>query len=325
MSTDSRGLLAGWRLGALLIGLVVVTAVTVLAVVDRAAPAASDQVAGRTGLRFISPLRGLLPQDDFLATLQPLREELRAIVAASPLRTSLYLEFLNTGSNININTYERFWPASLTKLPIAIAAMREVDRGAWTRDQVLTLEASDRTTVSSELGQAPTGTRFTLDQVLSALLRGSDNTAYQLLLRTLPAGSLEAMVEAVGLEELFDTDGRISAREYARLLRTLYTSSYLSEPSSQHVLELMNASGFPFFLRGAVPDAVPFPHKWGSYPDDHTSLDAGIVYVPNRPYMLVVMVQGRGAAGEREAVQALMQQISAAAYRFFSTATAAPR
>jgi hypothetical protein len=86
----------------------------------------------------------------------------------------------------------------------------------------------------------------------------------------------------------------------------------------------MTESGFPYFLRGAVPAHVPFPHKWGSYPDDHTSLDAGIVYVPNRPYLIVVMVQGRGAVGEREDVQLLMQRISGAAYRFFSTAPTIP-
>lgn len=321
MSSDSRGLLSGWRLGALLLGVVAATAATVVVVLRR--PAEPEPATPRDGgqvHRFISPLRSLIDQDDFLTTLQPLREELREITAASALRTSVYVEFLNTGANINVNAHERFWPASLTKLPIAIAAMREVDRGAWRRDQILTLEEADRTTVSSELGQAPAGTRFTLEQVLSALLRGSDNTAYQLLLRTLPAGSLEAMVDAVGLEELFDTDGRITAREYARLLRTLYTSSYLQQSSSQYLLELMNASGFPFFLRGAVPDSVPFPHKWGSYPDDHTSLDAGIVYVPDRPFMIVVMIQGRGVAGEREAVQALMQRIAGASYAFIATA-----
>jgi beta-lactamase class A len=324
MSNPSGSITSGWRLVALLLMVVATTTATVLALAapHRAPPEPTVTVSDRSHLRFISPLRALVQQDDFLTTLQPLREELRAIVAASPLRSSLYLEFLNTGSNININARERFWPASLTKLPVAIAALREVDRGAWTRDQILTLEQSDRTSVSSDLGRAPAGTRLPLEQVLNSLLRGSDNTAYNLLLRSLPAGSLDDMVEAVGLEDLFDTEGRISAREYARLLRTLYTSSYLSEASSQYLLDLMSASGFPYFMRGAIPESVPFAHKWGSFPDDHTSLDAGIVYVPDRPYLIVMMIQGTGAAGERQAVSDLMQAVSRAAYRYISSANA---
>ncbi len=310
-------LLAGWRTGAII---AILMATNIATIVVR--PPRSHDAPPPPALpyRFISPLRALIGQEHFVTTLEPLRTDLRELLARQPLRASVYIEFLNTGANISLNPDERYWPASLAKVPIAIATMRAVDSKLWSLQTGLTITEADRDSTSSELYRLPPGTTVTVQNALETLLIHSDNTAYRLLLRTLPPGSLAEMMEGVGLDQLFDTDGRISAREYSRLLRTLYTSSYLNEGSSQYLLELMDRSAFNFFLRHEIPDSVPFSHKWGSFPLDHTYSDAGIAYLPDRPYLITVMTQGNATPDERRQVQALMHQISKLTFDFFSQA-----
>ena len=118
----------------------------------------------------------------------------------------------------------------------------------------------------------------------------------------------------------FDAKGRITAKEYLRLFRTLYVSNYLEQGDSEYLLDLLNRSDFDLFLRASIPQYVAFPHKWGAFPLDHTYGDAGIVYVDNRPYMIGVLVQGRGALDETRQVEALMQSVSSLAYAYFEHA-----
>ena len=266
----------------------------------------------------ISPLRSVVPQEFFLTTLEPLRANIRSYVASQKLRISVYIEFLNTGAKIEANEHERFWPASLAKVPIAMATMNAVERGTLSLQQELDLTDADRVPVSSELYRYPVGTTFTIQALLEELLTHSDNTAYRMLLRNLPPHELDQMKDAIGLEDLFDAKGRVTAVEYSRFLRALYASSYLEQKDSQYLLEVMARSDMNLFLRHDVPESVPFPHKWGVYPADHVYGDAGIVYTHNSPYLITVFVQGDGSADEQAKVQEIMHQVSGMAYEFFS-------
>jgi beta-lactamase class A len=304
--------------------LVVVLAVTNAATLWSSTAPGDDRERARPAQRypFISPLRALLPQEHLLTSLEPLRRDIKELVAAhQDVRASVYIEFLNTGANINVNQEFRFWPASLAKVPVALATMKAIESGTWTLGHTLELTESDRQNVSSRLHGLPPGTRLTIDTLLKELLSRSDNTAYRLLLRSLPEEELEVLRDAIGLEELFDIDGRITAKEYSRIFRTLYTSSFLEERHSQYLLEQLDRSDFTLFLRAQIPAEVAFPHKWGSFPLDHTFGDAGIVYVPNRPYLITVLTQGDGGPDERVKVQRLMHAVSAMAYTYFAKST----
>lgn len=274
----------------------------------------------------IDPARHLIAQEHFLSTLQPLRERVHALVeeeAKRGVHVSVYIEFLNTGANISVNNDERYWPASLAKVPLAMAVMGTIESGIWTLDQVVTLEESDKTEISSRIHTNPVGTKFTVRELLEALLIHSDNTAYYILGRNVPVSEVSAVREAIGLEQLFDQEGEVTAREYSRLFRSLYTASYLNRQNSQFLLDLLNRAAFTDFLRDPVPGEVPFPHKFGMGPSQNTYSDSGIVYVENRPYLITVLVRAEDEMDDRtgrlEAAR-IMNTISQAAYAYFTTA-----
>jgi len=44
---------------------------------------------------------------------------------------SVYFEYLPTGANISINKDAEFFPASLLKVPVAMAIAKKIDKREW--------------------------------------------------------------------------------------------------------------------------------------------------------------------------------------------------
>lgn len=264
----------------------------------------------------IDPARSFIAQEHFIINIQPLREDLNKIVEEEkPCEVGVYFEFLNTGANISINQNARFWPASLVKIPTAMVVMKKIERGEWKLDNELVLFYEDRDNRFGMLYKKPAGTRLTIEELLKELLINSDDTAHRILIRNLAAENFEEIFGGLGLGELYDQDYEITAKEYSRIFRALYTSSFLKREYSQKILEWLAETPFDEFLASAVPKEVVFSHKIGTHNEKNTYLDSGIVYIPNRPYLLTVMI--KVVDGEsKEKAKEIMKQISRKAYEY---------
>lgn len=267
---------------------------------------------------FIDISRNYIPQEHFIVNLEPLRIDLRDYIQKEGTHSiSLYFEFLNTGGNIAINPDLAIWPASLAKLPLAMAVTKKAERGIWNLDDQLVLLEIDRDRQWGTLYKNPLGTTFTIETLLKELLINSDNTAYKILLRNTDPSELEDIVEEMGLEELFAPDGKVSAKEYSRLLRSLYTSSFLQREYSQKILLWLTESSSRDFLARGLPSTVPFAHKIGENVTVNVYADSGIVYLPNRPYLITVMIQGAGSTEEdKKRAQEIMKTVSEKIYAY---------
>lgn len=265
---------------------------------------------------FIDVARNFIPQEDFIVNIQPLREDLNKLVAEmGPDNISLYFEFLNTGANISINPNLDVWPASLPKVPVAMSVMKKVERGEWGLNSELVLFEQDKDMNYGDLWKRPVGTRLTVEELLREMLVNSDNTAYKMFVRNLNFEELYAVVDEVGIAELFTKDGTISAKEYSRLFRALYISSFLKRENSQKILELLTEGEFRGFLSQGVPDEVKFSHKFGEDNKIQAYLDSGIVYVPSRPYIISVAINAKEIGG-KEKVEEIMKLVSEKAYTY---------
>jgi beta-lactamase class A len=263
---------------------------------------------------FIDPSRRFVAQENLIVNFQPLREELNALYGNNP-DISIYFEYLPTGANVSVNKDAEFYPASLLKVPVAVAVAKKIERGEWKWSNELVLLAGDRDESFGSLYQESTNSTHTIEDLVRRSLTESDNTAHFILLRNLETEEIEAVYEHVGLKGFFDTDGRISAKRYAVIFRMLYTSSYLSPEHSQKLLELMTESAFSGFIEASLPEEVSFSHKIGIAVDRNVFVDSGIVYVPGRPYILTVMVKGDD---ERRAGET-MSEVSEKVHAYVST------
>jgi len=270
---------------------------------------------------FIDPARYTLNQQDFIVNIQPLREKLISIVEDQGLNdsVSLYFEVLNTGANISINKEKKIFPASLTKLPLAMAVGKKIDDGMWNWDTKLTLHQEDLDQNSGYLYQRGAGAELTIEELLKELLIKSDNTAYKTLLRNMETANLIDMISALGLEDLFEKNGRMSAKEYTRFFRSLYTASYLTRETSQKLLDCMSKSQFNEYLTSGIPKDVKFANKIGENYMYNSYSDAGIVYLKNRPYIIAVMYETKNGAEDKKKVTDFMQLVSKEAYNYMSS------
>lgn len=99
----------------------------------------------RTQYPLLDPMRFFANPRDLLTTVQPVREELKDIFEKEELAfTSLYFEYLNTGANVSINPDVRILPASLIKVPLAMAVMKKVEKGDWKLYNQLIMMKEDR-------------------------------------------------------------------------------------------------------------------------------------------------------------------------------------
>lgn len=241
----------------------------------------------------LDPMRALRPQADFVVEFDPLRAQLQQMVdtwAAKGVIVAVQLAYLNTGSYLSINQNYRMLPASLTKVPVAMMVMHRVEKGQLTMDQELEVTAEDRDSKWGDWYKEPVGTKHKLAEVIQKSLVESDNTAHHMLYRLVGLTEARDLSQELNLEELFDEQGRITAREYARLLLSLYSSSYLDPENSQLILNYLTRDQLvKFLIRGFGKDVL-YAHKFGESASVRSYLDAGIVYIPNRPFVIVVMV-----------------------------------
>jgi hypothetical protein len=278
---------------------------------------------------YIDFSRNFISSEHYLTTIQPLRDEINNLSKDYGYENvSIYVEFLNTGSNIIVNQDNYIWPASLVKVPVGIVAMKNVENGLWQLSDEFEILSEDISNFSggedSFLATSEPGTRISLEVLLEQLLAHSDNTAYNVLLRNISQDDIKRLILALGLDGLLSTEGKLSAKNYSRLFRVLYSASYLSRENSTKILEWLDSSEFNDFLAKPIPKGVMFPHKFGQNDFLRVYLDSGIVYLPDRPYIISVAIQGDVSQGEYEELlraSDFMHKISQASYSFFSTAT----
>lgn len=275
----------------------------------------------------LNPARNIYKEKDLIVDFQRLREELEAIGKGRTL--SIYFEYLPTGANINVNKDLTIWPASLIKVPIAMAAMKKVEKGDWGLSNELVILDTDKDKEFGTLYQKPTGTTITIENLLKESLVNSDNTAHFVLLRNLENDEIENLYRHLGLGDIIDdmkrapwersSDNRITAKRYSIFFRSLYNATFLEPAYAEQFIDILAKNKDDQYLGSVIPEDIAFAHKTGIREDDQVYADSGIVYVPHRPYILTVMVQLKGDAKSEDHARTIMADISKRVYEYVST------
>lgn len=256
----------------------------------------------------LNPARKFFKQEDLIINFQPLRDYLNDKYEADP-NVSVYFEYLPTGANIAISKDAEFYPASLLKVPVAMAAAKKIDKGEWKWDSKLVLMSTDKDDKFGELYKEPTGSIFTIEELVRRSLADSDNTAHFILLRNLELSEINEVYAHMGLDGFLETDGSISAKRYSVILRALYSSSYLSDENSQKLISFLAEEGFEGYLESGLPGDITFAHKIGIDTDKKIYLDSGIIYFSGRPYILTAMTKSKTEQQAKEIMKDVSEKV----------------
>lgn len=269
----------------------------------------------------LDPMRFFAEPRDLLTTVQPVREELRAIFEKEWLdSTSLYFEYINTGANISINPDVRILPASLIKVPLAMAVMKKIERGDWELYNELIMMKEDRDAEWGDVYKHPIGTPITVQNLIEEMLLHSDNTAYRILYRNLSLDEVRDVFISLGLDDFFDQEWKVTAKEYTRLIRSLYTANYLTPEHSQLLLDILSRTEYDDYLGQGIPDHVWFAHKIWENESKTVILDAGLVYIGNRVYLISMAIDYEQEWITRGKALEIFEGVSSLVYNYISSA-----
>lgn len=259
----------------------------------------------------LDPARKFVKQDDLIVNFQPLRDYLDNKYK-SDQDFSFYFEYLPTGANIAMNKDAEFYPASLLKVPVAIAVAQKIENGEWRWDNELVLMSADKDDRFGTLYKEPTNSIHTIEDLVKRSLTDSDNTAHFMLVRNLEIEEMKKVYDHMGMEGFLDTEGSLSAKRYSLIFRMLYASSYLSEENSEKLLSFLSLSNFDDYIQSGLPKDVIFSHKIGVDIEKKVYLDSGIVYAKGRAYIITIMTKGKSEQVSRE----IMKNVSEIVYNY---------
>ena len=120
-----------------------------------------------------------------------LAEKIAAIDRETPGELGVTVKSLATGESVSHGGDRWWYLGSTAKVAIAIAVLQDVDAGRIGLADRVALTEADRTEASRIVWQ-PIGTRHTVEQLLTKMLWDSDNTAANMLVRTVGLERLNA-------------------------------------------------------------------------------------------------------------------------------------
>jgi len=271
-----------------------------------------------TDFKWLSPHLDSISRENRLIHFAPLKADIQEYLKQyKDVKISVYYEYLITGTNFSINVDYYTYPASLTKVPIAIMILNKINKGELSMDTTLPIKSTDKDSFSGELYKLPNGTTLSIRQLIEATIITSDNTAKNILYGLISTQDLNDFINELGMDKLFNEQGDTTAKEYARVFRSLYYASMLTKEDSEYLLDLLTRTNRQKFMTAKLPDDVVVAHKYASTIPDKSYSDVGIVYINERPFLIAITIDGREAKNfTQEQAKDIISTITKKAYDY---------
>lgn len=256
----------------------------------------------------------------FIINFVPLKKQFLDIQKNYPQNTYIYFDYLNNAAWVGVNEKDLFTAASTIKVPLAMSIMKMQEDGKLKLSDSYTLDQLDLDSHFGDLYKVGPDNAFTIEELMKIMLEKSDNTAMNALYKVL---------QLVGINDPFadvysfmgwdynnfgeaPTYFDINLKTLSNMFLALYNAKYDNIENSQAILKYLDNSNFDEQIVAGVPVGVAVAHKSGVNDEKKTYSDCGIVYAPNRNYILCI---GSVGAAKPNADK-FMVEISKAAYEY---------
>jgi len=112
-----------------------------------------------------------------------LQKGLEAAEARFPGKLGVYVHHLGRDEHLSYRAGERWYLASGIKVAVAIAVLRLVESGDMALDSAIVLSAADKVDGAGDTNRHRIGSPLCVDYLLEQMIRHSDNTATDMLIR----------------------------------------------------------------------------------------------------------------------------------------------
>ncbi|MCX6722527.1 MAG: serine hydrolase [Candidatus Staskawiczbacteria bacterium] len=217
--------------------------------------------------KFVDPLLAyIIPSADQEANMVSLKNKISGYINANKNNnnlsdTSVFFYDLNRGRWIGVNETEKYSPASMLKVVIMVACLKdsEINSSVLNKYLVYTKNIDDFLKKDSfnTLSDLKIGSSYKTEDLINKMIIDSDNGA------------------------------------------KLYSATYLNSQNSEKALDILSKVTFTDGLVAGVSKDTIVAHKFGEHIIQQNNQaqqielhDCGIIYYPKNPYLLCVMTKG---------------------------------
>ncbi|QQE73138.1 serine hydrolase [Brevibacillus composti] len=241
--------------------------------------------------------------------LASLKESIEALLAKSGGQWGVYLEDLTTREVLEINADQRFFAASLIKVPIMTAVFAEAYAGKFSLEERIPLRHEDQVGGSGILQHMTPGTEWSVYDLATLMIIQSDNTATNLLIELVGTDAIRTVMEKTGMSNSqfynklmivpADLEGynEVTAADMGSHLRALASGSIISYNSCLQMMGILkkqqHRDRIPYLLPDPDGDLIGMLPKWelanktGTV--TRTAHDTGILYVADRAVTICLL------------------------------------
>lgn len=229
-----------------------------------------------------------------------LKEQLQAYLRDISGCVCVAFRDLTTDERFSLNGAASVPSASTIKLVIMAELMARVHDGSMRLDDKITVTEQMHTGGDGILKELAPGHAFTLKEILTLMIIVSDNEATNILITLLGMDSINARAQAMGLNcahlgrKMMDSEAKkqgkdnfICAEDIEHILTQIYHEQVIGAAESRLMLDILLRQQQSGRLQLYLPEEVAVAHKCGDL--DFLENDGGIIFVPEKPYVLVVL------------------------------------
>ena len=228
--------------------------------------------------------------------MQP--ERLRELISPLKGKIGFYYENMIDGDKLSYNADHVFTAASVIKVPLFMYVAKLVSEGKLSWDQKVIVRDGDKKPSCGALLSLSGDIEVDIESLCRLMITLSDNTATNMLIRTVGIDELKRGFAQMGLvktqiqRELFDDEAAakglenyISPEEIAMLLKQIYQRRFVSRQISEKIESVMLLQQIRHKIPGYIGRKKKIANKTGE--DSDTTHDAAIVFA-QRPFVLVI-------------------------------------
>jgi len=232
---------------------------------------------------------------------------------------------LTSGDKFLLRADDVFPQASSIKIAVLVELYRQAQEGKLKLTDLYTVQQSDLVQDSDIMGGLTPGiTKITLRDLATMMVAVSDNSATNVLIDRVGMDAVNAEMDALALphtrlrRKMMDlkaaSEGRENVstpQEMMKLLQAVYAGKVLNKPMTDDFFKMLSTHKDSWIPRD-LPDGLQSANKPGAL--EGVRNDSGVVFVPNRPFVICVMTTY--LRRERDGEEAI-SKVSLNAYRMF--------
>jgi beta-lactamase class A len=241
----------------------------------------------------------------------------------------MYVQNLRNGKNFAIQGNKGAFPASLNKIPIAVLILNRIERGELSYDTPIKI---DKTLLDNDSDKIYfENDQLTVRVLLEKILKESDNTALQLLLKEVNINDLNNLMTYYDVdaehsytyssESDMEHNALLTPQSFSNMFLSLYYSTVLNAKDSEYVLELLTNTSLNMNEIAKLPNNVTVSHKWGYYAASKspTFNDCGIMYIGSGRILYCITIRNQTISASTGILGGIVNNI----YLFYNDQTQA--